>query len=212
MWAKFKQRLGKIVQEVLNIFRKKKPQYEVAEGKWTINGSPIDVKFSTLESASDDSLVGKSVVLEDGELFINGESFGKVLKIDKLDLPPECFETTSAPAQLTGDIEWHGTFDMEDDLLEKLLSRAYQVLPKVINVPTLIVSSYANQEYEGIGVDISQLEETGIAHFWCTTTKTVEECMEEYDLEWEEGTESNSIIVKDATLLQWEDGHWEWVY
>jgi hypothetical protein len=40
----------------------------------------------------------------------------------------------------------------------------------------------------------------------------MEECMEEYGLEWEEGEESSSIVVKDTTLLQWEDGHWEWVY
>ena len=210
--------MGKIVQEVLNIFRKKKPQYEVAEGKWTVNGSPIDVKFSTLEASSDGiiaPLIGKPVTLENGELFIDGVSVGKVLGVEKIDLPPEFFESTSAPAQLTGDAVWEREIsleELEDELLEKLLNRAYQVLPKVINVPTLIVSSYANQEYESIGVDISQLEETGIAHFWCTTTKTVEECMEEYDLEWEEGTESNSIIVKDATLLQWEDGRWEWVY
>ena len=204
--------MGKFVQGILNIFRKKKPQYEVAEGTWTISGNPIDVKFSTLESASDDSLVGKPITLENGELFIDGVSVGKVFSVDKIDLPPEFFESTNAPAQLISDLTWEKDISLEDELLEKLLNRAYQVLPKVIHVPTLIVSSYANQEYESIGVDISQLEETGIAHFWCTTTKTVEECMDEYDLEWDEGADNNSIIVKDATLLQWEDGHWEWVY
>ena len=167
--------MGKIVQGVLNIFRKKKPQHD------------------------EDSLVGKSAVLEDGELFIGGESFGKVLKIDKLDLPSECFEFTDAPTQLTGDIEWHGIFDIEDELLKKLGNIAYPLLPKLINVPTLIVSCYANWEYDSVGVDISQLEETGIAHYWCTTTEAADD-------------ESASIVIEDAILLQWEDGYWEWSY
>lgn len=156
MWEKFRQRLGKIVQDVLNIFRKKKPQCD------------------------GDSLVGKSVVLEDGELFIDGESVGKVLGVEKIDL-------SSVPTQPTE--------DMEDGLLKKLGNMAYPLLPKLINVPTLIVSSYANWEYDSVGVDISQLEETGIAHYWCTTTEDADEC---------------SIVIEDAILLQWGDGYWEW--
>lgn len=194
MWEKFTSGLGKVVQGLLNIFKKKNKTQD-----WDC------VTFTTGEGTCDEVHLGpgKVTIMPLAADQIHWET--PVYKIEDKEL----YERGKrASLSLFED----GISDEELKELENLFSIYLTDWPKVINVPTLIVSSYANQEYESIGVDISQLEETGIAHFWCTTTKTVEECMEEYDLEWEEGEDSNSIIVKDATLLQWEDGHWEWVY
>lgn len=233
MWEKFKQRLGKTVQGLLNIF-KKKPKcerglrakcnfledaggFELAEGKWTIQGQPIDVKFCDLgPSASDTSLIGKEVMLNDGELFIDGVSFGKVLKIDKLDLPDSFFEKTDKPAELNCDLTWEDTQIDIDKVLKNLVNTYESLLPKRIHVPTLIVSTYASWDYDSIGIDISQLEEKGIAHFFCTSTKSMEEHMTQFRErhpdyeEWEEDDEGASVIVRDATLIDWGDGIWTW--
>ena len=207
MWKKFKLRLGKIVQGALNIFKKKKPQYERG----------LRAKCNFLE----DSLIGQEVTLSNEELFIDGVSFGKVLGVEKIPL----FEKTDAPAQLKRDLAWdkepivfEGEFtDQGLEELKKLASTPYQVLPKRYSVPTLIVSTYASWDYDSIGVDLSQLEEKGVAHFFCTSTKSMEEHIQEFrekypDWEEEEGEEDEgvSIAIPNATLLEWPGGYWEW--
>lgn len=193
MWEKIKMCLGKVVQAVLNIFRKKK------------------------------SYTGKQVNSSSGELYIDGMSFGKI------DLS-QSFEKTDEPAKLLYDLAWGKEpigkepivleFQMDEDssdLLKKLTNTHEQVLPKVIEVPTLIVSTYASWEYDSIGVDFSQLEEKGIAHYFCTSVQSMQENMEEFRkrypdneaLEWEEDREIVSIIIKDAILLNL-GGHWIW--
>ena len=191
MWRNFKLRLGKIVQSALNIFRKKDPQ----------------------------SLVGKQVTIQNGELYIDGEAFGKILAVEKLSL--EEFEKTDYPAIIKNDAKWECSFEMEmsdeeKELLEKLANTHESLLPKRHQVPTLIVSTYASWDYDSVGVDISQLEETGIAHFFCTTTKTMEEAAYEFHERhpesepWDlDGEQSASVIVKDAALIQIGD-YWTW--
>ena len=103
--------------------------------------------------------------------------------------------------------------------LEKMLSTPYQTLPKRHLVETLIVSVYASQDYDAIGADISQLEETGVAHFFTMTTRSMEELVQDFverNPEEElpqvgEDETSTSFIVKNATLLEWEDGLWSWL-
>lgn len=213
MWKKFIMHLGKMVQGALNIFRKKKPQYKVVEGKWTVQGQPMDVKFSSL---SNDSLIGQTVTLNEGEVLIDGKSFGKVLGIETIsfdDVDDLCkkLDSYNIPVEFTAEI------NCEKDFHEKLANTYKPLLPKLIKVPTLIVSSYASWGYDSIGVDLSQLEEKGIAHYFCTSTKSIEELMSEYlarhpEAEpWEDEEESSSIVVKNATLAEWEDGTWTWV-
>ena len=95
-----------------------------------------------------------------------------------------------------------------------MLNTHLTTLPKRIDVPTLLISVYANWEYDSIGVDISQLEETGIAHYFCTSTKP----MEEWEADFCERAgqepigvgESETVAVKNAKLYQWESGLWTW--
>lgn len=203
MWEKFKMRLGKIVQGVLNIF-KKKPKYKRG----------LRAKCNFIE---DSSMIGKEVFLNEGELFIDGESFGKVLKIDKLDLPDSFFEKTDKPTELKCDLTWEDSQIDISNLVKNLANTYESLLPKIIRVPTLIVSTYASWDYDSIGVDFSQFEEKGIAHYFCTSTKSMDEhmaqfreCHPDYE-EWEEDDEGSSIVVRNALLAQWEDGTWTWV-
>ncbi len=142
------------------------------------------------------------------------------------------FMKTDAPAQLSGDLEWHcitiptdTSFDLDcyqvnlDDLeneLKKMSSTAYQVLPKHYWAKTLLVSTIGSWEYDSIGVDISQLEETGIAHFFCTSTQSQQEsidrwCAAQGKAPWEAENEWQTIIIHDAVLLEYPDGTWTWV-
>lgn len=91
-----------------------------------------------------------------------------------------------------------------DDYLLKIFSRSRTDLPKLIFVPTLLVSCYANWSYDSIGVDLSQLDEKGIAHYWCTSTKS----MEEHGAE--PGDEDPiTTMVENAVLIE-IDGCWFW--
>ena len=132
--------------------------------------------------------------------------------------------------QLSGDFAWGnitiptGTsftiseVDMDKlaQELQKMFNAPLTVLPKRIEVPTLIVSTFGAWSFDSIGVDLSLLEEKGIAHYFCTSTKTMEEHMKEFRAlhpdceEWEEEGEGASVVVKNATLLEWPGGYWEW--
>ena len=196
MWLKFKMRLGKIVQGALNIFRKKKKykrglrakcgfledacDFKLAEGEWTVNGAPIEVKFCELESGD-------------------------------YEVPTLDFNNNKSVTFTMSDCEFNV------DALEKLCNTPLTILPKRYFVKTLIVSTFANWDYDSIGVDISQLEEKGIAHYFCTSTKSMEEHMKEFRAahpeadDWE-GVEDEgaSVIIPNATLIEWPGGYWEW--
>lgn len=191
MWEKFKKHLGKLVQGILNIFRKKKPQRETitmeTKGFTDENGITLGPGTITLTPTEKYGAQPITIYWEDGG-------------------------TTKLDEDLHEDICDEQSYE---ELLKKV-NAFKQVLPKRIEVPTLIVSTYADWDYDSIGVDISLLEEHGIAHFFCTSTKTMAEHMREFrerhpDVEeWEDDDECASVIVKDAVLLEWGDGTWTW--
>lgn len=197
MWENFKLRLGKIVQGVLNIFRKKQPSKETftmdTKGFTDENGIILSPGTLTLMPTEKYKYVEQPITLywEDGN----------ETKIDQAEF--DLYEDAD-----------------EEQLYEELLKKlnAYKsLLPKRIEVPTLIVSAYPNWDCDSIGVDLSLFEEHGIAHFFCTSTKSMEEHMQDFrdrhpDVEeWEEEEECSSVIIKDAVLLEWEDGTWSWL-
>lgn len=198
MWEKFKQCLGKIVQGVLNIFRKKKPSKETiimeTKGFTDENGITLGPGTVTLTPTEKYGVQPITLYWEDGS----------ETKIDR-----------GARAEL--DLYEDACDEQLYQELLKMLNTNESFLPKRIEVPTLIVSTYADWDYDSIGVDISLLEEHGIAHFFCTSTKSMAEHMQEFmdrhpDVEeWEEEDECASVIIKDAVLLEWGDGTWSWL-
>ena len=106
----------------------------------------------------------------------------------------------------------------EDFLLEKLLSMPLTDLPKRYRVKTLILSLVPNSAWTGTGVDMSQYEEKSLAHFFVCRPESAEELQEEYrkenpnseDLEWEDGM--LSVIIPNATLLEYDDDIWDYTY
>ena len=195
MWENFKLRLGKIVQGVLNIFRKKKPSIAMeTKGSADGNGMVLVSGPVTLTPTEKYGVQPVTISWEDGS----------ETKLDR-----------GARAEL--DIYDDACDEQLHQELLKMLNTYKSFLPKRIEVPTLIVSAYANWDCDSIGVDLSLLEEHGIAHFFCTSTKSMEEHMQDFrdrypDVEeWEEEEECSSVIVKDAVLLEWEDGTWSWL-
>ena len=121
----------------------------------------------------------------------------------------------------------------EDQLinsLEKYFSISRTLLPKRIEVKTLLLTLAANQQSDYQAVDLSQYEERGLAHFIVGRTTGLQELMDEYlmeqrydseeeakeEQEWlaeelERAGESGlfSSVVGAATLLYYEDlGVW----
>lgn len=106
----------------------------------------------------------------------------------------------------------------EELLLEKLSSTSLTNLPKYYSCKALILSVYGNQPWSGIGVDLSQYEEKGLAHFFVMRAESPEEVMEEYrrkhpdsTLEYNEGEDSISAILPDTILIEYGDGTWEYI-
>jgi hypothetical protein len=157
MWEKFKLSLGKIVQGLLNIFKKKKDD-NIQVGEWTVTWS-------------------------------DWEECNKKLPVQfKLELSDEEIK------------------DMVIEELEKTLNTSRTFLPKPILVKTLLISCYGNWQHDSCGCDISRLNE-GIAHYWCTSTFSLEKWCGE-DEEWD-GEEEIHTIVNSAYI--WEaDGRWYW--
>ena len=130
------------------------------------------------------------------------------------------------------DVEFELVYD-EDQLinsLEKYFSISRTLLPKRIEVKTLILTLAANQQSDYQAVDLSQYEEKGLAHFIVGRTTGLKELMDEYlmeqtydseeeakeEREWlaeelEQADESGlfSSVVGKATLLHYEElGVW----
>lgn len=196
MWEKLKMSLGKFVQGILNIFKKKNKTQETHTFSFISNG-PI-------------SYSGELDNIQMGPGIITISPNQTELPV-KLTYKDEFKRGKRAELNLFEDAS-----DNDREELKKLLNAYLTDLPKRIHVPTLIISTYASWDYDSIGVDISQLEETGIAHYWCTSTQSMKEHMDDFRNrhpeveEWDEDGESSSIIIPDAYLIEWPRGLWTW--
>lgn len=204
--GEFIRRLGKSVQKLWNkIFSKKKQQNgfwtnDLSDGLFYINNKPIrEVKaVSSLTPEEHDKALAE---IED---IIANTDWNKVAKNLELEL----------------------TMDNKKGL-ENLANTFYPILPKHYSCKTLILSIAANQPYEYQSMDISQLEEKGIAHFVIGHTVGFQEIEEAYKQEkvrlqeeenedgvqWlREGAESGlcSMIYGSADLYYYEElGYWD---
>ena len=172
MWDKFKQRLGKFVQDIQKIFRKKKDYMQEWEA----------VTFSVGEGNCDEMHLGPG-------------------KITIIPSSKEGVISTSNEGQ-------------EVEELKKMLNTSLTVLPKVIPVEKLLLSVYASQPYEAVGVDLSRIDE-GLAHYFCMSENSMQELTEHLpeEIEWiEESQESVTVLIPYALLIDLGDGIWTWDY
>ena len=210
--GEFIRRLGKSVQKLWNKIFGKKKQYDPlgaeANGLWKNHVS-------------------------DGIFYIDGEPIGEVKAIEVLSA-----ENSDYYKELDNQIKaLQNTFDKDFELvfnsstgkneLEKYFSISRTILPKHYWCKTLIVTIAANQPYEYQSMDVSQLEERGVAHFVIGRTIGFQEIEEEYvresklDSEEEiaervgwlrEGAETGlcSMIYGRADLYYYEElGYWD---
>lgn len=206
--GEFIRRLGKKAQELLNkIFGKKKqydPLCKEANGLWKNH-------------------------LSDGIFYINGEPIGEVKEVEVLSSDFKQLDEQVRALQNVIDKDFELVFDSSVDKngLEKFFNMTYPILPKHYRCKTLILSIAANQPYEYQSMDISQLEERGIAHFVIGRTIGFQEIEQEYrqekaklqeeenedGVEWlREGAETGlcSMIYGPADLYYYEDeGYWD---
>lgn len=203
--GEFIRRLGKSVQRLWNKIFGKKEQYSAeANGSWKNH-------------------------LSDGVFYINGESIGEVKEIENLNSNFKQLDEQVRALQNVIDKDFELVFDSSTgkNELEKFVNMVYPILPKHYWCKTLIVSIAANQPYEYQSMDISQLEEKGVAHFVIGRTIGFQEIEEEYmresklDSEEEiaervgwlrEGAESGlcSMFYGPADLYYYEElGYWD---
>ena len=205
---KFIRRLGKKVQKLLNKIFGKKEQYDPlsaeANGYWKNH-------------------------LSDGIFYINGEPIGEVKEVKVLNSDFKRLDEQVKALQNVIDKDFELVFDSSTgkNELEKFFNMTYPILPKHYRCKTLILSIAANQPYEYQSMDISQLEEKGIAHFVIGHTVGFQEIEEAYrqekarlqeeenedGIEWlREGGDSDlrSTIYGPADLYYYEDeGYWD---
>lgn len=209
----FIRRLGKSVQRLWNKIFGKKEQYDPlskeANGLWKNHVS-------------------------DGVFYINGEPIGEVKAVSGLSP-----ETVAEIEDIIANTDWNKVaknleveLTMDNSLwdkkeLENLANTFYPILPKHYWCKTLIVTIAANQPYEYQSMNISQLEEKGIAHFVVGRTIGFQEIEKEYmqekarlqeegngdGLEWlREGGDSDlrSTVYGPADLYYYEElGYWD---
>lgn len=179
MWDKFKMRLGKFVQDIKNIFRKKNKTQEqdsatFSVGAGSCNLGPGQITIMPLADINEAEITWEE--------------------------PKSC--AGKKPEILS---------DEEYEELKNLFSRSLTVLPKRYLCKTLIVSCYANWEYDSVGVNISRLESEGVAHYWCTSVKSMEEWNEVLRENYEGVSEDEEhIVLHEAILTDWGNGHWTW--
>jgi hypothetical protein len=217
---KFFRGLGKKVQGLLkNIFSKKeKPQNEV--------------KWNCLTTC------GSFTSLGPGEVYIDGESIGKIkeiISISKDDLPDEKWESLKSAFGLgygdsdgeinRGWVELPPVMEPE----KKIFNIPLSFLPKRYWCKTLLISMVANQANDYQAVDMSQYDEKKLAHLILGRTSSWEELIEEYleDCEVEDYEEERawveetierakkhglfSVPIGEATLLHYEElGVWDY--
>ena len=158
------------------------------------------------------------IELAPGTWFINGTK----CDVKFTSLENDNFETTDFPAQLKCDLKWEadltGEVGLNEKELEKMLNTSLTNLPKCYPCKALILSVVPNSPWEGTGVDMSQYEEKGIAHFFVCRKQSQEELLEEY---WAQHPESTlkvneeedmiSVVIPEAILLEYEDGIWDYI-
>ena len=157
------------------------------------------------------------IELAPGTWYINGNE----CNVKFTSLENNNFETTDFPAQLKCDLKWEadltGELDLNEKELEKMLNTSLTNLPKCYPCKALILSVVPNSPWEGTGVDMSQYEEKGLAHFFVCRKQSQEELLEEY---WAQHPESTlevdeegmiSAVIPEAILLEYEDGIWDYI-
>jgi hypothetical protein len=145
------------------------------------------------------------------------------------DLVEECYNKKDLILDETGEVklEWKKYLGEEDCRLLEEIMKELEIsangsrtnLPKRIQTRALIVSVAANQPYEYIATDLSQLEEKGIAHLIHGITESHQDRWEkdkvfasEEDMElvreYLQANEENELIssvIPNGILLYWED-------
>lgn len=132
--------------------------------------------------------------LREGTLYINDEPIGKVQTVSSFTLE-ERDKALAEIEDIIANTNWNQVaknleieFTTENSIwdkkvLENLANTFYPILPKHYWCKTLILTIAANQPYEYQSMDISQLEEKGIAHFVVGRTIGFQEIIEEYKQE-----------------------------
>lgn len=88
--------------------------------------------------------------------------------------------------------------------------------PRVYLVPKLILSVVYEQDDAYVGVDMSQYESQGVAHYFVTRKETSEEVIRDYNAKRGcealalESEEMTSSIFEDVVLIEEANGLWEW--
>lgn len=204
--GEFIRRLGKSVQKLWNKIFGKKKQYDPlgkeANGLWKNHVS-------------------------DGVFYINGKPIGEVKEVEVLNFKQLDEQVRALQNVIDKDFELVFDSSTGKNELEKFFNIAYPILPKHYWCKTLIITIAANQPYEYQSMDISQLEEKGIAHFVIGRTIGFQEIEEEYvqekarlqeeenedGIEWlREGGDSDlrSTIYGSADLYYYEElGYWD---
>ena len=207
----FIRRLGKKVQRLLDkVFGRKnrEPQEKVLTGScWGFNN------------------------LGPGEIFIDGQSFGRVESISTFSKDEVTTEQQDELYSIYGlglgdsdgkiNCGWV-EIPSQPEIQENFFNIPLTLLPKRYLCKTLLISIAANQESDYIAVDMSQYEKKGLAHYICGREADWEEILNEYAFtendrdffqeEIEKAKEYGvfSSVLKDATLLHYETlGLWE---
>lgn len=88
--------------------------------------------------------------------------------------------------------------------------------PRVYLVPHFILSISYNHDSEYVGVDMSQYETLGVAHYFVTRVEDSETAIADYlskhpdsDIEVRD-TEMTVSMFEDVVLIEDESGVWEW--
>jgi hypothetical protein len=97
----------------------------------------------------------------------------------------------------------------DKEMLEKISSMFYPILPRRYLVKTLILTMAANQPCDYQCVDMSQYEEKGIAHFIIGSTLSPKELEKAYPVEDEEEEvwidNMASCVLFNVDLLHYEE-------
>lgn len=237
MWERFKQHLGKFVQDVKAIFRKRKNNANAQEKNLTWDGfsssteTPIftlsPMEGRTMTFTCDNATINKDAL---DALCYSGEAY-KAQRLQEVieELVEECYDKKDLILDETGEVklEWKKYLDEDAYLLLEEVMKELEILangsrtnlPKRIPTRALIVSVAANQPYEYIATDLSQLEEKGIAHLIHGITESHQDRWEkdkafasEEDMElvreYLQANDENELIssvIPNGILLYWED-------
>lgn len=234
MWERFKQRLGKFVQGVKAIFRRRRNNTNAQEKELTRDDDTPIFTFSPKDERTYvftcDTAIDKDELDALGHKKLYNEPFyQKGLQEAVEELVEECYDKKDLILDETGEVklEWKKYLDEEACLLleeimkelENSANGSRTNLPKRIPTKTLIISVAANQPYEYVATDLSQLEEKGIAHLIHGITESHQERWEKDKVfvsegeieavhEYLQANSENDLIssvIPNGILLYWED-------